>query len=177
VVRYSGDAIGYARSLTRLERLRQEWPTLSLGSADGSLLERIRRLVIRRSGERVQTGYLPLAIATLAVAVLLVVPRESARATHRFNEQPRPQRLSRVAPVQPLRIAKVAQHTRRRRETIERRWYETSRRRVIAIHRGPAPVEMVVPEASNNLSRLDSLFETPRNHNWAFPAADLTVQR
>jgi TonB family protein len=39
-----GDALCYARALTRLERLRVTTPSLALGSAGGSLLHRIQRL-------------------------------------------------------------------------------------------------------------------------------------
>ncbi len=44
VVESCGDALGYARALTRLERLRATTPALALGSAGGPLLYRIQRL-------------------------------------------------------------------------------------------------------------------------------------
>jgi len=44
VVSICGDAIGYARALTKLERLRIVAPGLALSSAGGSLLFRIQRL-------------------------------------------------------------------------------------------------------------------------------------
>jgi len=44
VVEICGDAVGYARALTKLERLRVISPELALGSSAGPLLRRIRRL-------------------------------------------------------------------------------------------------------------------------------------
>lgn len=44
-VRCCGDAVCYARALTLLERLRIAGPEMALGSNDGSMLYRIRRLV------------------------------------------------------------------------------------------------------------------------------------
>jgi beta-lactamase regulating signal transducer with metallopeptidase domain len=44
VVEICGDAVGYARALTKLERLRVISPELALSSAAGPLLYRIRRL-------------------------------------------------------------------------------------------------------------------------------------
>lgn len=41
-----GDRIGYARALTRLEELRAHVPALALSSTGGSLLHRIRRLLV-----------------------------------------------------------------------------------------------------------------------------------
>ena len=45
VVASCGDALGYARALTSLERLRVGQQTLALGSTDGALSYRVRRLL------------------------------------------------------------------------------------------------------------------------------------
>ncbi len=50
-VRCCGDALCYARALTRLERLRVTTPALALGSTGGSLLYRIQRLAGGAAGE------------------------------------------------------------------------------------------------------------------------------
>jgi len=61
-----GDAISYARALTRLERLRAATPRLALGSTGGSLLYRIQRL----AGERPEIGPSKLpGIAALALSL------------------------------------------------------------------------------------------------------------
>src|SRR5262249_17738290 len=44
-VRSCGDALCYARALTRLERLRIASPELAMGAAGGPLLFRVRRLM------------------------------------------------------------------------------------------------------------------------------------
>jgi len=46
-VRSCGDAICYARALTKLERIRVMKPSMVLGSTDGALLYRIQRLIGR----------------------------------------------------------------------------------------------------------------------------------
>jgi len=63
-----GDALCYARALTRLERLRMTPPQLALGSAGGSLLYRIQRLAGDPSGQRGPsklTGILALSLGLL----------------------------------------------------------------------------------------------------------------
>jgi beta-lactamase regulating signal transducer with metallopeptidase domain len=75
-----GDPVGYARSLARLERLRQEWPALAVSSTGGSLLERVRRLVYSAPAPGGAPRF--AAAALLAMALLVVAPIESARATH-----------------------------------------------------------------------------------------------
>jgi len=47
-----GDALCYARALTRLEKLRATTPRLAVGSTGGSLLYRIQRLAGEVSGQR-----------------------------------------------------------------------------------------------------------------------------
>ena len=69
-----GDALCYARALTRLEKLRLSAPGMALGSTGGPLLDRIRRIV----GEPAQahapskiTGILALSLGLVALAVHL----------------------------------------------------------------------------------------------------------
>jgi TonB family protein len=65
-VQECGDAICYARALTRLERLRAATPRLALGSTGGALLYRIQRL----AGVRPEMGPSKLpGIAALAVGL------------------------------------------------------------------------------------------------------------
>jgi beta-lactamase regulating signal transducer with metallopeptidase domain len=69
-VRSCGDALCYARALTRLERLRIVSPAMALGSTDGSLGYRVRRLMGAGAGE-VGPSKLPGMIAlALGLAVL-----------------------------------------------------------------------------------------------------------
>ncbi len=65
-VRYTGGAIGYARALTNLERLRSA-PTLSPAANGGPLLARIRRL----TGERTETA--PSKFTVLAAIVAAAI--------------------------------------------------------------------------------------------------------
>jgi beta-lactamase regulating signal transducer with metallopeptidase domain len=156
VVRYSGDPIGYARSLTRLERLRAEWPAVSLGSADGSLLERIRRLVMPRSTAPCRAGFLPLAVLALGFAILLVAPRESARATQLLNGQAPPME---VVPLETRPAWKAAGGNARRTPG--------NRKRVGAIRKRPAPVETIAPGTYDIVVRFDSYPGTLRPHMFA----------
>jgi len=65
-----GDAIGYARALTSLERLRAASPRLALGSTGGSLLYRIQRLagVRREMGPSKLPGIAALALGLACFA-------------------------------------------------------------------------------------------------------------
>ena len=63
----SGDALGYARALTQLEKLRLRTPEPAPGAAGGSLAYRIRRIVGHEAG-RYTPSRLPAALA-LALAL------------------------------------------------------------------------------------------------------------
>jgi beta-lactamase regulating signal transducer with metallopeptidase domain len=67
-----GDALCYARALTRLERLRLSAPALALGSAGGPLAYRIRRLMgagSRHDAPSKLPGVLALALGLACLAV------------------------------------------------------------------------------------------------------------
>ena len=67
-----GDALCYARALTRLERLRVTTPRLALGSAGGSLLYRIQRLAGeagRQRGPSKLPGILALSLGLICFAL------------------------------------------------------------------------------------------------------------
>jgi len=68
VVRATGDALGYARALTTLERLRSAAPAPALGSAGGALAYRIRRLV----GEAAPSRELWPAVVAMALSLMCV---------------------------------------------------------------------------------------------------------
>jgi len=68
-----GNALQYARALTRLEELRGDAPQLALGANGGSLLERIRRVAGIR-GEGMPSRWLAGAAILTVVAVLLAAP-------------------------------------------------------------------------------------------------------
>jgi beta-lactamase regulating signal transducer with metallopeptidase domain len=72
-VAVGGNALQYARALTRLEELRGATPQLALGANGGSLLERIRRVAGIR-GEGTPSRWLAGAALLTVVAVLLVAP-------------------------------------------------------------------------------------------------------
>ncbi len=76
-VRHCGDAIGYARALTRLERLR-EMPQPAVAANGGSLLYRVQRLT--GAVRECAPSRLPVVLAVFAVAVCapLVVHRAQA---------------------------------------------------------------------------------------------------
>ena len=67
-----GDAICYARALTRLEKLRMTTPSLALSSAGGSLLHRIQRLTGDTSWQRGPSklpGILALSLGLVCLAL------------------------------------------------------------------------------------------------------------
>lgn len=65
-----GNALQYARALTRLEELRGDTPQLALGANGGSLMERIRRVAGIR-GEGMPSRWLAGAALLTVVVVLL----------------------------------------------------------------------------------------------------------
>jgi TonB family protein len=67
-----GDALCYARALTRLERLRASTPKLAMGSAGGPLLSRIQRLTGdagRQRGPSKLPGILALSLGLICFAL------------------------------------------------------------------------------------------------------------
>jgi len=82
-----GDALCYARALTRLERLRMTAPTLALGSAGGPLAYRIRRLM--GAGSRGDSpSKLPGVLALALGLVCLAANLHWARGQERVVPQP-----------------------------------------------------------------------------------------
>lgn len=81
VVAVCGDAIGYARALTKLERLRMFAPELAMRSTGGSLLFRIRRLT-GTSHEQASSKVPALVSLALAIVCLVISPHG--------NGQPQP---------------------------------------------------------------------------------------
>ncbi len=79
VVESCGNALGYARALTSLERLRSGQQTFALGSTDGALSYRVRRLL----GDAVTERQVPSRMAGIAVLCLgilcLALPVSRAR--------------------------------------------------------------------------------------------------
>ncbi len=71
VVAVCGDAIGYARALTKLERLRMIVPELAVSSTGGSLLYRIRRLTGLAHEEAISKvpAVVALVLATICFAI------------------------------------------------------------------------------------------------------------
>jgi beta-lactamase regulating signal transducer with metallopeptidase domain len=74
VVDVCGDAIGYARALTKLERLRIVAPELAVSSTGGSLLYRIQRLT-DTPHERVASRIPAFVSLLLAVVLCAIGPR------------------------------------------------------------------------------------------------------
>jgi len=71
-VRSCGDALCYARALTKLERLRIASPAMAVGSTDGSLGYRVRRLMgagNREVGPSKLPGMVALALGLAALAL------------------------------------------------------------------------------------------------------------
>ncbi len=83
VVASCGDALCYARALTGLERLRVGQQTLALGSTDGELSYRVRRLlgevVTERRGPSRMAGILVLCLGIFCLALPLSRARLQAQ--------------------------------------------------------------------------------------------------
>jgi TonB family protein len=89
-VRACGGALSYARALTALEKMRAARPALALGSTDGPLFYRIRRLVMGGSeyGPSKLSGTiaLTLGLACLALCVNWARGQEPAREVVRRQD-------------------------------------------------------------------------------------------
>jgi beta-lactamase regulating signal transducer with metallopeptidase domain/BMFP domain-containing protein YqiC len=84
-----GDALCYARALTRLERLRLSAPALALGSAGGPLAYRIRRLMGaagRYDSPSKLPGLLALALGLACLAANVHWARGQEEAVHQQTE-------------------------------------------------------------------------------------------
>ncbi len=85
VVSVCGDAIGYARALTKLERLRMIAPGLALRSTGGSLLFRIQRLT-GTAHEQAPSKIPALVSLVLAFACLAINPHWASGQPQRGQE-------------------------------------------------------------------------------------------
>ncbi len=93
-VQSCGDAVCYARALTKLERLRVSAPALAMGSTDGPLMYRIQRLLGAGTHERPSklSGILALSLGLTCFAINL----HWAKAQQRHSEEPRVEEPSMV---------------------------------------------------------------------------------
>jgi beta-lactamase regulating signal transducer with metallopeptidase domain len=84
-----GSALRYARALTHLEELRAHQAELALAANGGSLLTRIRRLVVSGDDAASDTSRWGAAAAVLAVVIaLLAIPSMPALAKRNSDELP-----------------------------------------------------------------------------------------
>jgi TonB family protein len=77
-VRCCGDAVCYARALTRLERLRISAPALAMGSNSGSMLYRIQR-VLGSTAEEYAPSKLPAVLALVLALACFGLDLQRAR--------------------------------------------------------------------------------------------------
>lgn len=82
-VRLTGDAMTYARALTRIERLRTTTPRLAMAADGGSLRSRVSRLVEGPPGPRQLSPlliglFLAVALLTTIVCARAVLPKQHA---------------------------------------------------------------------------------------------------
>jgi TonB family protein len=95
-----GDALGYARALTRLERLRATTPALALGSTGGPLLYRIQRLAGDAGWQR-GPSKLPGILALSLGLVCFALNMPWARGQQQEASVPRPETVERAMPDEP----------------------------------------------------------------------------
>jgi beta-lactamase regulating signal transducer with metallopeptidase domain len=88
-VRSCGDAIGYARALTTLERMRIMSPSLALGAQDGPLMFRIQRLLGAAPPER-GPSRLPGLVAILLAATCFSTNMNPVKAEAPLLRPPAP---------------------------------------------------------------------------------------
>ena len=91
-----GDALCYARALTRLERLRVMRPRLALGGTDGPLFYRIRRL-IGDQGQEYGPSKLPGILALSLGLACLALNMQWARGQQQEARTPEPVALESAA--------------------------------------------------------------------------------
>lgn len=75
-----GDALVYARALTRIERMRGTGTRLALAADGGEFYERVRRLVAVPGADQMSAPRHGASVVALALAVLVVVPGAGALA-------------------------------------------------------------------------------------------------
>jgi beta-lactamase regulating signal transducer with metallopeptidase domain len=102
-----GDALQYARALTRLEELRADRVRLAIAANGGSLLARIRRLAgIRSEAPSSVSRWIAGAALLSVVAVLLIAPSVPAFAHDQKQAVPAP--AAAVTPALPAQPAQPA---------------------------------------------------------------------
>ncbi|HEY3055967.1 MAG TPA: M56 family metallopeptidase [Thermoanaerobaculia bacterium] len=85
-----GDAIQYARALAQLEELRA--PALAIAANGGSLIERVRRLVVSRSERSLFSTGWTAAAAMASFVLLLALTTAPMLAERRAQPAPKPAR-------------------------------------------------------------------------------------
>jgi TonB family protein len=85
-VQVTGNGIGYARALARLERMRLSSTAMALGAADESLSYRIRRIVGEAGPESSQTNM--SGVVALCVCLALAAIAINAGRMHSQGQQP-----------------------------------------------------------------------------------------
>jgi len=83
-----GNPLQYARALTRLEELRADQTELAVAANGGSLMTRIRRLVVSQKESSPSTRWAAGAAVLAVVALLLTLPSLPALADHEADEKP-----------------------------------------------------------------------------------------
>jgi beta-lactamase regulating signal transducer with metallopeptidase domain len=96
-----GDAVCYARALTRLERLRLDSPSLAVGSTSGPLRYRIQRLLGEASAEGGHSK-LPVVLGLSAAVICMMFYLLEARAQTKAPQPASPSAPAK-APEQPAR--------------------------------------------------------------------------
>jgi beta-lactamase regulating signal transducer with metallopeptidase domain len=103
-VRCCGDAVGYARALTALERIRVITPSLALGVKDGPLMYRVQRLLgaaPQHAPREDGPARMPGILAMLMAAVCFSTDMNPVRAQAPIPQPPAPQLAPIAAPVPP----------------------------------------------------------------------------
>jgi TonB family protein len=85
-VHVTGNSVGYARALARLERMRLSSTAMALGAVDASLSYRIRRIVGEAGPESSQTNM--SGVVALCICVALAAIAINAGRMHSQGQQP-----------------------------------------------------------------------------------------
>ena len=148
-VRCCGDAIGYARALTALERMRvlasSPSPSLALGAKDGPLMYRIRRLVgaVPQPAPREQgPSRLPALLAILVAVGCFSIDMNPAKAQASLPQPPQPSAPGLSAPP-PNRPPRAVLQLAQARQPIQPASLPVSSSNVS----GPVTVEVTIDQA------------------------------
>jgi hypothetical protein len=140
-VEVCGDALAYARALTRLEQIRCGSPRLAMAANGGSLLRRVQRLLPSPQAARVApAGWMGGAALVLLVVAAWATPRIAGAKANSGSEN-----RTRAATTDRTAYALIEAAT----ETIDRRATEISR----VIDEGASGVSGVIDRRASKLSR------------------------